>query len=209
MRLVLISDTHNQHAELILPEGDVLIHAGDVSGRGSFSEIQSFLDWFASLDFKHKLFVAGNHDFFFEQASAAEIQAMIPEGVLYLNDSAAQINGVKFWGSPITPWFYDWAFNRERGREIQAHWDLIAPDTDVLITHGPPAGILDRTISGEEVGCADLWEAVQNIHPKLHVFGHIHEGNGRIEKGNTSFINASILDHRYHRVHTPFVFDLE
>lgn len=208
MRLVLISDTHNQHADLMLPKGDVLIHAGDVSGRGSVSEIRSFLDWFTALDFKHKVFVAGNHDFFFERVSPIEVQEMIPEGVVYLNDSFIEINGVKFWGSPITPWFYDWAFNRARGKEIQAHWELIPPQTDVLITHGPPQGILDRTLSGEQVGCADLLETIQEKPPKLHVFGHIHEGSGHIENNGTTFVNASVLDHRYNLVHEPFVFDL-
>lgn len=208
MRLVLISDTHNQHLGLSLPKGDVLIHAGDVSGRGQVKEVEAFMDWFSGQDFPHKICIAGNHDFFFEQADPTAVHDMIPEGVHYLNDSGVTIEGVSFWGSPITPWFYDWAFNRQRGKEIEAHWALIPEQTRVLITHGPAMGILDRTLGGQHVGCADLYARIRDIQPELHVFGHIHEANGRAEQGNTTYVNASILDHAYQRVFSPQIFDL-
>ena len=133
---------------------------------------------------------------------------MIPENIMYLNDSAMEIEGVRFWGSPITPWFYNWAFNRQRGMEINAHWTKIPEDTQVLITHGPPWGVLDRTEDGSHVGCEDLSRQVQRIQPKLHVFGHIHESNGRVEHEGTTYVNASVLNARYQNVFAPQVWDL-
>jgi predicted phosphodiesterase len=138
MKLTLISDTHGSHNPLQLPPGDTLLHTGDISKRGSEIEIQLFLEWFSRQDFEHKIFIAGNHDFFFEKESPEKIAAMIPEGVTYLNDSGITIDGINFWGSPVQPRFFDWAFNRDRGAEIDRHWQLIPPDVDVLLTHGPP-----------------------------------------------------------------------
>lgn len=207
MRFVAISDTHGKH-QFELPEGDVILHAGDVSSRGLKAEVQRFLDWFAGLDYRYKIFIAGNHDFFFEAAAQAEIEAMIPEGLIYLNDSGVEIEGIKIWGSPIQPWFYDWAFNRRRGPDIQKHWALIPEDSDIVITHGPVFGILDRTASGQVVGCEDLLQVIQRIAPKVHLCGHIHEAYGTRQVGETLFINASILDLRYTIAHAPVVFDL-
>lgn len=208
MRFVAISDTHGKH-QFALPEGDVILHAGDVSSRGHKAEVQHFLDWFAGLDYRYKIFIAGNHDFFFEEAAHAEIEAMIPEGLIYLNDSGIEIEGIKIWGSPIQPWFYDWAFNRRRGPDIQKHWALIPEDSDIVITHGPVFGILDRTASGQVVGCEDLLPVIQRIAPKVHLCGHIHEAYGTRQVGDTLFINASILDLRYTIAHDPVVFDLK
>lgn len=207
MRFVAISDTHGKH-QFELPEGDVILHAGDVSSRGHKAEVQRFLDWFAGLDYRYKIFIAGNHDFFFETATQTEIEAMIPEGLIYLNDSGVEIEGIKIWGSPIQPWFYDWAFNRRRGPDIQKHWDLIPEDSDIVITHGPVFGILDRTASGQVVGCEDLLPVIQRIAPKVHLCGHIHEAYGTRQVGDTLFINASILDLRYTIAHDPVVFDV-
>ncbi|MBC7863141.1 MAG: metallophosphoesterase, partial [Bacteroidia bacterium] len=114
MKITLISDTHTKHASLKLPGGDLLIHSGDVSSRGKGDEIKNFLDWFSKQNYTHKVFIAGNHDFYFEQVHEGIIKNAIPENVIYLNDSCCEIEGVKIWGSPVQPWFYDWAFNRSR-----------------------------------------------------------------------------------------------
>src|SRR5690625_1620059 len=143
MKIVAISDTHGRHADIVFPKGDMLIHAGDVSSRGTRTQVADFIDWFARQPHKYKIFIAGKHDFFLEQADVQEIKELIPEGIIYLNDSGVEIEGIKFWGSPVTPWFYNWAFNRDRGEEIKQHWDLIPDDIRVLITHGPPSRILD------------------------------------------------------------------
>ena len=133
---------------------------------------------------------------------------MIPESVIYLNDSGVTIEGINIWGSPVTPWFYNWAFNRHRGEEILKHWELIPANTNVLMTHGPVLGIHDSVINGEHVGCRDLLEKVKEIKPAFHVCGHIHEGWGKAKKGVTSFINACILNDSYELVNKPIVFEL-
>ncbi len=201
--MLFISDTHGQHHNLNLPPTDILIHAGDISKRGGLNEVLDFLDWFVQQEATHKIFIAGNHDFFFERASEAEVKAILPGSITYLHNSGVEINGLKIWGSPITPWFYDWAFNRQRGVDINKYWQRIPDDIDMLITHGPPFGIMDRTHRNEEVGCEDLLRKVQEIQPKLHVFGHIHEGYGVKQLDGTTYINASVLDVKYNQVNQP------
>ena len=197
MQITLISDTHGFHDQLHLAGGDVLIHAGDVTARGTEIEVVQFLNWFENQKYTHKIFIAGNHDWFFENESAQHIQSLIPKEVIYLNDSGIRINGYLIWGSPIQPTFFDWAFNRNRGDEIDQHWQLIPKNTDVLITHGPPFDILDQTVRGEKVGCEMLAKKVHEVQPKLHVFGHIHEAYGMIKTESTTFVNASVLDVGY------------
>jgi Icc-related predicted phosphoesterase len=206
MNITLISDTHNKHKQLTLKGGDLLIHAGDVSGRGYTDEVSDFLKWFSVQPYRHKIFIAGNHDFFFERKEEDTIKNIIPENVIYLNDSGCEIEGIKIWGSPVQPWFYDWAFNRQRGSDIKKHWDLIPAGTEILITHGPPYGILDRTVRDIDAGCEELLAAVKKIKPALHVFGHIHEAYG-LQKGETLFCNVSVLDENYLCVNDPV--DLE
>lgn len=208
MKIVAISDTHGQHEKLLLPKGDVIIHAGDICRRSTRDETLNFLTWFDGLDFKYKIFIPGNHDFFFERNDRKEIENIIPWGVTYLNDSGCEINGVKFWGSPITPWFYDWAFNRQRGADICKHWDLIPKDIDVLITHGPVRSMHDVTRRGDIVGCEDLLRYVSNIRPKAHVCGHIHEGYGQKEMAGIKFINVSVLNERYELVNEPILLEI-
>lgn len=208
MKITLISDTHKQHGRLKPEGGDLLIHAGDVSGRGHETEIRDFLEWFSNQDYRYKIFIAGNHDFFFEKAEKEYIKKIIPGNVIYLNDSGCDVDGIKIWGSPVQPWFYDWAFNRQRGGEIKKHWDLIPAGTDILITHGPPYGILDSTVRNENVGCEELLKAVEHIKPKLHVFGHIHEAYGYEENFGTRFYNASVLDINYQLANRPFNVEL-
>ena len=208
MKIVSISDTHGSHRNLELPSGDMLIHAGDISKRGLKSEVLDFLDYFSALDFEHKIFIAGNHDFFFEKETVEDIAKIIPPNVIYLNDSGIEIEGINIWGSPIQPWFYDWAFNRQRGAKIAKHWDLIPDNTDILITHGPPMGILDKVVGGEHVGCQDLTNRIKGLNLKMHVFGHIHEAYGSQKEDGTEFINASVLDVKYRLMNPAFVREL-
>jgi predicted phosphohydrolase len=208
LKFVAISDTHCRHKNLKLPKGDVLLHAGDVSYGGKKSEVVDFLNWFDRQNFAYKVFIAGNHDFYFEKAGRSELEEIIPKNVIYLNDSGTLIDNIKIWGSPVTPWFYNWAFNRPRGASIQKHWHLIPDNTDVLLTHGPVFGILDRVINSTSTGCKNLLDKVQQIKPKVHVFGHIHEAYGVINKYGVKFINASVLNESYELVNAPVVFEL-
>ena len=205
MKIVFISDTHNMHDDLFVPEGDMVIHSGDVCNRGTRNEAVDFLIWFSKLPHRYKIFIAGNHDFIFEN-SPKLMEEGIPKNIFYLNDSMVEVEGIKIWGSPISPWFHNWAFNRQRGAEIKQHWDLIPNDTDILITHGPPEGIMDKTIyTQENVGCKDLLNKVNQISPKIHCFGHIHEGYGIKEIGETTFINASSVDINYKMNNKPII----
>lgn len=208
MKFVTISDSHGQHGKLQLPKGDVIIHAGDISQRGEENEIHDFLNWFTYLDFKYKIFIAGNHDFYFEQKSEEEIKKIIPDNIIYLCDSGITVNNIKIWGSPITPWFFNWAFNRHRGDQIMRHWDLIPADTDILITHGPAFCKLDKTKDGQNVGCKDLLHKIREIKPKFHICGHIHEDYGQTSVSMTNFINASVLDENYILKNLPITFDI-
>ncbi len=208
MRFVAIADTHGKHKDLVLPSADVLIHAGDVSMKGERPEIIDFLNWFENLDFQHKVLIAGNHDFFFEREADEQIESILPQNIIYLKDSGTVINGWKIWGSPVTPWFMNWAFNRHRGDPIRRHWDLIPDDTDILITHGPMFRMLDRNYKGEHLGCKDLFNRIQEIKPKVHIFGHIHEAYGTVDKPGTKFINASVLNEKYELANDPVFFEL-
>jgi len=239
LRIVAISDTHEQHQQIDLPEGDLLICAGDISFNGRPQAIADFNRWFAAQPHRFKILIAGNHDFLFEE-NHAMARDLLSEEIIYLEDSGCQLLQVidrsplasregglpplslveederrqantllKFWGSPITPWFFNWAFNRHRGAPIRRHWDKIPGDTEILITHGPPAGILDRNSAGEPTGCEDLRLTVDRIKPRLHIFGHIHEAYGVEEHDGTIFVNACQLDERYRLAHEPVVITLD
>lgn len=203
MNITCISDTHNQHNNIpskYLTGGDCIIHSGDVSGRGTRQEIELFLEWYSGLPYTHKVLIAGNHDFFFEEAPEYEIEAVLAKypNIIYLNDSGIEIEGLKIWGSPVQPWFHSWAFNR-KGTEICKHWDLIPLDTDILITHGPAKGYLDLTLHGDVTGCPYLLEKISEMtNLKLFVHGHIHEAYGRVDFPDGGvFLNASVLNARY------------
>jgi predicted phosphodiesterase len=205
IRLVLISDTHGFH-DFPVPAGDVLVHAGDGCGRGTLDEARAWAEFMRRQPHPHKVVIAGNHDRCFE--SDFDEAAALFEGLHFLHDSACEIAGLRFWGAPWQPWFLSWAFNLPRGPELAAKWALIPDDTDVLVTHGPPMGILDRTYAGEPVGCEELRAALRRVRPRLHVFGHIHEGYGTAEVDKTTFVNASICTLAYQPTNPAVVIDL-
>jgi len=216
MKLVVISDTHGMHHELAyMPDGDILIHCGDFSNVGERDQIMDFIEWFAAFPHQHKLFIAGNHDRTFDPKFwESSLDGLWKEetllyakfkGLTYLENSEAIINGVKFWGSPITPSFYPeyWAFNEDRGEKINRVWEGIPFNTDVLITHGPPAHRLDWCVNGDLVGCKDLDFHIQEVQPIFHLFGHIHESYGVEYDLHTTYANASLLNHRYSMANSP------
>jgi predicted phosphodiesterase len=208
VRIVAISDTHSLVPAGGVPDGDVLVHAGDLTKRGTLLEIAAAGDWLRSLPHARKVVIAGNHDFGFEREPQAA-RAALGSGFDYLEDSGVVIDSVSFWGSPWQPWFFDWAFNLPRGERLAEKWALIPDDTRVLVTHGPPYGILDRTDDGDLAGCSDLRERVRVVRPAVHVFGHIHEGAGTLRDGGTLFVNASICDLKYKAVNPARVFDVD
>ncbi len=201
--IVAISDTHGMHTEVSIPDGDILVHAGDLTRRGRLEDAREFDAFLGRLPHKHKIVIAGNHDFCFEEEPEKSRAAM--RNCIYLQDGTATVEGIRFYGSPWQPWFYDWAFQRPRGPQMKEKWDLIPEGTGVLVTHGPPLGFGDMTARGEAAGCEDLLEAVMRIKPRLHLFGHIHEGYGRTSTGGTEFVNASVCDVAYRTVNKPAV----
>lgn len=215
-RIVAISDTHGGHHDIKLPAGDILVHCGDFCTNGVLPDTLAFLNWFNMHPHKHKVFVAGNHDWIFEK-SPGVVQGLLkqfPE-IHYLQDNGVELEGLKFWGSPIQPTFYNWAFNRNRGSEIKWHWDKIPEGTDVLITHGPPYGICDEAYrrgfdTTEHTGCRDLFDATLRIAPKLHLFGHIHySGQTSYVAPKTTYANVSMMNEAYLIWGKPMVFDID
>jgi Icc-related predicted phosphoesterase len=212
-KILVISDTHSLHkrCEKLFPKGDfdMIIHAGDVSNTGTKPEVTEFLNWFSGLNqFEHKLFIAGNHDFLFETLPDVA-KELIPNNIIYLQDEGIKINGIKFWGSPQTPYFHNWAFNRQRGEDIKKYWDIIPYDTDIVITHGTAKFLLDYVINNQQyVGCEDLAYRLEEIEPLAHIGGHIHCAYGKTYKHNTMFYNASMLNEQYFPINPPHIIEI-
>jgi len=206
IRIVCMSDLHNIPHDFTVPDGDILIVAGDICGIGNEEEIKDFDEFLAAQNHSAKLVIAGNHDFLFEDYSPENARKLLKHAI-YLEDDGIDIYGIKFWGSPWQPYFGGWAFNLPRGPRLASVWEKIPADTDVLITHTPPYGTLD-VVNGEHVGCRDLSRALKRIRPRLHVFGHIHQGYGMTERNGTIYVNSSLRDDEYQLVNQPIVVDL-
>ena len=225
MIVSIISDTHAKHKQVTqdLIGGDLLLHGGDFMTSGySKYEAEEFFKWFDSIgNYEYKTFIAGNHDRIM-QDEPDEMQGILTayKTIDYLQDDECVMyydgpNGdrpednIRIYGSPWQPEFYNWAFNLPRnGPGLASKWEAIPDNTDILITHGPPWGILDDTEGrrGQHLGCELLRERVNAIRPKIHIFGHIHSGHGYYYDGHTHFFNASVLNERYSYSHLPFNF---
>ena len=218
MRIIAISDTHTYHDEVVLPEyeeGDILVHAGDITSRGEVTTVCEFGEWADKLPYEHILVIPGNHDFCFERTETCKslTEFLTNHGVTLLLDSEVTIDGIKFYGSPWQPEFYDWAFNVPRGK-LYKKWNNIPDDTDVLITHGPAYGKLGGIVYGNhhpigdpDVGCKELFARMKELkNLKYHICGHIHEGYGTYKHKalNCTVINASSVDRQYRCVNAPF-----
>ncbi|NDE17808.1 metallophosphoesterase [bacterium] len=193
VKIVCMSDTHGRHHGLIVPDGNILVHCGDFSARGTELELMGFLGWFALLPHPHKVFIAGNHD---EALSRGYEYEWLygPQKVHYLCDSGVEILGLKFWGTPWVP--------PSAGRFIlpvdarREKFALIPGDVDVLITHGPPRGFLDQSRNGMHWGCEVLQESLTGgtLRPKLWMFGHIHGGYGELDVASrTKLVNCAVM----------------
>jgi predicted phosphodiesterase len=189
LTLVCVADTHGFHDGLQVPDGDIFLHAGDLTQRGTRPQLEAVNAWLTRLPHRHKVVIAGNHDFLFQDEPHAA-RALLT-GATYLEDGEVTVEGLRIWGSPWQPWFYDWAFNLGRGRDIDAKWRLIPEGIDVLVTHGPPYGLGDTVWGGEHVGCQDLLRHLRRVKPRLHLFGHIHEARGEWQEGPTRVVNVT------------------
>ena len=205
MKIVFISDTHGLHDELELPKGDLIIHGGDISDRGTREEVVSFLNWFTKLDFSIKIFIGGNHDIFLDE-NPVDLLELIPSNIIYLRNNSVEINGMRIWGSPVTPDFENWAFGKSR-KAMEEHWKYMPKEIDVLLTHTPPFGILDKSSEQTALGCEYLLSKVKELKPKFHLFGHIHASYGQVEIDKTKFINGANLHSIKGLVNPPISFE--
>ena len=218
MRILAISDTHSHHRKLNLPEADMIISAGDWSFKGEPEIVEDFIDWMAELPYKSKVCIMGNHELAYDKNPSrpkklSALAKMKDAGIHYLENNEVVIEGLNIWGSPITPFFHNWAWNYQRGPEIAEVWSKIPEDTNILITHGPPYGKLDRVekwngTSNE--GCKDLKERVQQLkHLKLHIFGHMHlQGGQMLEVDGVKYWNAAVCDEQYKPINNIIVVDI-
>lgn len=228
VRVVCISDTHGMHRQLNVPAGDILLNAGDITRSGEPGQIEDYLAWLGEQPHPHKVLVAGNHDItlhtdYYQRSwrrfhrrygrplDHGQTRTLLQQSpaVHYLEDELVEVAGLRIYGSPWQPTFYDWAFNATRGPEISRYWSRIPDRVDVLVTHGPPLGRGDLTATGHRAGCLDLLQTIQGrVRPRFHVFGHIHEGYGASTDGQTTYVNASTCTLRYRPTHPAFVFDV-
>jgi Icc-related predicted phosphoesterase len=236
MKIVVFSDTHNKHKQVELPECDIAIFAGDLSSVGHKHEVESFLNWYGKqYQCKQKVFIAGNHDKSFDKRFFHSFEdhdlfkeneplgkpgwlidmldrARLVFNIQYLENSSVVLEGLKIWGSPITPSFYRqyWAFNADRNEEIQSYWNNIPKDANIIVTHGPVHGKLDYIPeSSEYVGCVDLKAKIEEINPIMFICGHIHSGRGIYNTDKTLYVNASIMDNSYNKQGEPMLFNID
>jgi Icc-related predicted phosphoesterase len=201
MKIWHISDTHTYHGLLKVPEGiDMVIHSGDATNPrdpyASEQEMLNFISWFGSLPIKHKVFVAGNHDLCIERNLVTKIDFM-KNGIVYLENDYAEVEGIKIWGSPFTPTFGEgWAFNKKRSA-LHDVWKEIPDDVDIVVVHGPPKGILD--LAYHQLNCIEFCgdEALRKrmylLNPKLCLFGHIHNNEDIINAGTMKLSNHDTI----------------
>lgn len=213
MRIVAISDTHLQHDKITIPDGDILIHAGDFSVDATMKDVIDFASWIKAQPHQYKLAIPGNHDRICEDNMklCKEILDPIP----FEDAGTVKLAGLYFlcysW-TPAPQANSRWKFHHFSNDKFEKFWEY-APPLDYLVTHGPPQGILDKvahTYPGEcpFVGEYYMRKYVLDYQPKIHIFGHIHESYGTTTIGNTRFFNASVCDLRYKPTNPPFVIDL-
>jgi len=204
VRVVCISDTHELHRDLALPDGDLLIHAGDFTFWNHAAVIEDFNAWLGELPHRHKVVIPGNHDRAFH--NDPRFREMITNAVLLINEGVT-VCGLNVWGSPVT--CDDTAFGYTTRQERASLYAGIPKDTHILVTHGPPYGILDREPgSNKREGCTELRLAVMRLRPRLHVFGHVHAGYGTCQTERTLFANAALLGWTGDIENRPIVMDI-
>lgn len=216
MKICAISDVHGKWNQISIPEVDLLISCGDYSFKGEKHMVRDFHKWLSKQKARHIISVQGNHELWVEKNFDEARQIALEEcpNVNFMQEGLVEIEGIKIWCSAWTPFFHNWAWNAHRGEEINAHWDLIPEDIDVLVTHGPPADILDVTMFSDgtprdRVGCYDLWNKILKLPKlKMHFFGHIHESYGYRYLNGIQFYNVAICDQFYKANNEPVLVEL-
>jgi len=212
---MFISDTHGRHLEINslygeLPYVDMIIHSGDCTRYGEYEETDLFLKWYSQQNAKHKLLIAGNHDFVFQNKERTKQLLELNSSITYLEDEYINIDNIGIYGTPWSPIYGMWAFMKHRNTEMDEVWRKVPTDgsVDILVTHTPRYGRHDVSVRGNyHVGCEMLANRINDINPKVHVCGHIHECGGLIVeetyatpiKGMIS-LNASLLNIQYYLI---------
>jgi len=225
-RIVCMSDTHGKHRDIDLPKGDILIHGGDFTRSGEKETISDVSRYFGELLEQHKfqqiICIAGNHELTFDDDHYKDVHEHFHsspmdcsasrnalKNCIYLQDSSCNIHSMEIYGTPWTPFYYNWGFQQTRGYESRNRWRGIPSTTDILISHGPPLGRGDEVPHVGKVGCVDLLQEVQErLRPRVHIFGHIHEGYGISSDGTTLFVNPSSVTKQYRPCNPCIVLDV-
>lgn len=235
VEITAISDTHSSHKRCKLPGGDILIHAGDATFLGQPKEVTPFMEWMSVQPYKYKVFIAGNHDIGWEPIGEGincmftgkfdfrgmKLKKGLEEkyrkmakrlGLIYLHDEEVTLDGIRIYGTPYQPEFQGWAFNLPKdGIKAKEIYRKIPEGIDVLVTHGPPWGIMDATLDPYEnrCGCPVLLRRVLEVKPQYHIFGHIHEGYGEEHFEGITFLNVSTCQRDYKTFNGPVNFTIE
>lgn len=208
MRIVVIGDTHGKHLELPELHGDVLIHCGDFCDGFQINQedVEKIDQWFGELDFPEIIVIGGNHDFVAQQKHRSN--ETVFRNATYLVDESYHYQGVNFFGTPWLPALNGWAYYLPDDKRKEK-WELIPADTDILISHTPPFGILDKPKSGNSVGCKHLRKRTEAVSPDVHCFGHVHASYGVYHSEHTTYYNASVVNADLDVRNPPFEFDYE
>lgn len=204
IKIIAISDTHGLHRSIEIQKCDILIHSGDANISSKRKAIE-FLNWLEGHPANNIIYVAGNHDWTCQNDSCWFREECEARDIIYLQHEACEIEGIKIFGSPFTPQFCNWAFMRER-HELAEYWAQIPENTEILITHGPPQGIMDLCPDGSNAGCQALLDRIvdlKNNNLRFHLFGHIHSQAGSKTVGKMQFKNLSVLDEDYELNNLP------
>lgn len=219
MKIVCISDTHSLHLKMThpIPDGDMIVHAGDFTNVGRFTEILHFRDWYGKLPHKNKLLICGNHEREVSEETQTVMNVFNEAEIDLIHDETIELDGVRFFGQPRTPEFFDWGWMYQRGAQAKKIWDQVPIETDVLLCHGPPFGYGDlcpdfnnRQGPQIHVGCGDQVEMLKRTQIPFVVCGHIHESYGvHMTPWGTVVVNASTCTSRYQPTNRPLVIDFD
>lgn len=211
VKVVVISDIHGYLPDL--PDGDILLIAGDICPAHNHSigfQLNwletNFNFWLRKLKYKNIVLTPGNHDFCFQEQIKEVLAIKLPCKILI--DDYAEIQGFKIYGSPWQPVFFDWAFNATED-QLEKIWEKIPNNTDILLLHGPPFGVGDLTPRGVNTGSPSLMKKIEEVKPKLAVWGHIHHSYGQYQIGETIGVNASYVNEKYKPANLPIIIELK
>lgn len=206
-KIVAIADSHRQHWSIKIPKCDIFLFAGDAE-INSLIALHDFNDWLGTIKAKHKIVIGGNHDSLLELIGKEECKRLLTN-CIYLENEMITVEGLKIFGSPCTPVFNDWYFMKYDS-DLKEIWDKIEKNTDILLTHTMPHGILDQVLPKEEsVGSYTLLNRIKEIRPKIQIGGHLHlNGGKKYTDYKTDFYNVSLMDEQYQLVNKPTIIDI-